>query len=170
MIKINVGGKVFETTNDTINKCSAIEVSDEIFLDHDPKVFRKTLNILRGYPCDKAMMYNSDLLHQLITLGHALTKVKLPPWIDECCRELQDHFHILDPDQLKLYSSTHILITTDAVTKMVNMGLIESDIFDECRIIGAKDAWSEACKWVPKKKYELVKNRFRFLIHFQLNL
>lgn len=55
IISINCGGKIFQTTTDTISKCEMLtaqynNISEEetLFLDKDPKIFRYVLQIMRG--------------------------------------------------------------------------------------------------------------------------
>lgn len=72
IIKVNVGGKIFETSKDTLCKStyfsslfsrwSSISQQNEIFIDRDPIAFEHILNLLRdsNYPFPKKYLYELD--------------------------------------------------------------------------------------------------------------
>lgn len=90
---LNVGGKKFETTSETLQRCKRLyelintNTSDGehdcIFIDRDPDVFEKTLKFLRGYPIHDQLLNDNDLMHELIYWKHDLTYKELP----ECVKE-----------------------------------------------------------------------------------
>ena len=71
-ISFNVGGKLFQTTEQTIRRISGTRLTalldegpeaDEFFIDHDPRYFEIVLNFLRSrsFPVDYAEHIIEDL-------------------------------------------------------------------------------------------------------------
>jgi len=165
MIRLNVGGVLFETTEKTLSRCKNIPVVDRnqtIFIDHDPDVFRKTLKILRGYPC--AADADADVLYQLTMLGHEFLDVLLPNWMQSATQELASSIHTLDPEQATVYGLTHILVRIPTVERLTEMGLLTGEK-PVCRVVGVKQDW-EDCQWVSRAEYELAKKKLMFRKYF----
>jgi hypothetical protein len=166
MIRLNVGGVTFETTEKTLSKCKNIPVVDRnqtIFIDHDPDVFRKTLKILRGYPCDGDNI-DRDVLCELTMLGHEFLDVTLPGWMQNAARELISSIHTLDPEQAAAYGATHVLVCIAAVDRLTELGLLSGEK-QTCRVVGVKQDW-EDCQWVSKAEFELAKKMMMFRKYF----
>lgn len=87
-ICLNVGGKLTETTLDTLKCCKRLynyvinvdKTNDNspIFIDRDYAVFERTLKFLRGYPVYKQLLNDDDVIHELIYWQHDLVFQQLP--------------------------------------------------------------------------------------------
>jgi hypothetical protein len=169
MLQLNVGGTLFETCEKTLSKCKNIPIgsldrNQIIFIDHDPDVFKKTLKILRGYPCDDETG-DPDVLYQLSMLGHEFLETELPVWMQKATRELVPSIHTLDPEQATTFGATHILVSVAVMDRMIQMGLLPKADYVKCRVVGVKHDW-EDCMWVSKKHNELAKKKIKFINYF----
>lgn len=174
MLSLNVGGTLFATTRKTLQPLGHFkQLSDnpsqsDLFLDHDPVVFCRTLKVLRGYPCI-GMLHDTDVLHQLCALKHEFEQVKLPIWLTNSIQQLSNTIHTLKPEQTVAFGETHDLVAEETIRQLgvlVRLGDIED--YELCRVVGVRVADKEwiDCRWVPKWEFELAKTKMKFLLYF----
>lgn len=153
VLKLNVGGKHFETTPKTLECCQAIPFDDDGVLDHDPDVFARTLKVLRGYPCEWAL-HDDEVLCELSMLDHDMMRVEIPQY------ELNFEdisIHTLDADQAQRYHRTHVLIPKKV--------LQDATKYEECRVVAAEAEWEDRC-WVPRREWNIMKLKLLFTRYF----
>jgi hypothetical protein len=132
-LKLNVGGKIFETWKHTLESCKKLELSpandgSAIPLDRDPTIFARALKVLRGYPCAWALQ-DDDVLHELTCLDHDFVRTPLPRWMDGCEKHFEDieaAIHTLDPEQSKQYGKTHVLIPVTVIRRLMKTDILPS--------------------------------------------
>lgn len=172
MITLNVGGKVFLTTSETLSDCLGLNdlvylkkhSEGDIFLDRDPIVFGKMLKLLRGYPVYPLIVsdVSIDILYELRYWNHKFVSVDVPDWLQPQTLT----FHTLDPAQTDMYQKTHGLLPVSSVSLLVKSGYLPYHTnYTKCIIIGATTPWVD-CVWVPLKEIELVTVRYQFETFF----
>lgn len=173
IIRLNVGGTIFETLKKTVSDCANIALQVEgsaggsaggsaIFLDHDPSVFSRTLRVLRGYPCYN-LLGDEDVLHQLQALGHSFINIPIPEWAE--ARLLTSSVHTLDPEQTVVYGDTHTLVMERSVERLIDLELLREREYFSCRVVGVREGWVD-CSWVPKWEYKWAILKLKFLLSF----
>ena len=128
--KLNVGGTLFQTTEQTTNKCKKLKNLCErfkhknvIMIDRDPEVFLRFLKFLRGYPIDR-IDQDHDLICELIFWEHYFLDSALCPnkkCIDVCAKkyhEIQTIVNVSFHDEVEKYKRSHYLIPENAMLKI----------------------------------------------------
>ncbi len=174
IIRLNVGGTLFDTTHKTMSACSNIDWCEvgaptnkvpAYFFDYDPVVFARTLKVLRGYPC-LDIVHDTEVLHQLTKLGHRFLEIELPEWTSS--RSLTTGgltIHTLDPEQTITYGENHTLLTSSSVTRLYELKVLFQAEYPDCKALGVRDGWVDS-KWVPTWEYDLMRTKLKFLIYF----
>lgn len=172
MIHLNVGGTRFDTTVETLKPCKRLQQymkeGNDVFIDRDPQVFRRTLMVLRGYPCDEVVVKDLDVIADLTWLEHQFLEIKLPDWLENAVRpvETSDTNHALDPEQTARFSRTRVLVASDAVAQLHNIGVLDGGrTYPKCRVVGVKEGWVDSL-WVPTQDFQLAKLKLKFIKHF----
>lgn len=105
MIKLNVGGKIFQTTETTLRKSeyfssllSRWNISDEIVVDDDPKLFRHVLNSLRHGDYEIPSEDKENVFKLLTYYGVKFQKIPTTIW-----RAKSHTFCGLGPNEFKFY-------------------------------------------------------------------
>jgi hypothetical protein len=127
--KLNVGGTLFQTTEQTINKCKKLKDLCEKFkhknvvmIDRDPKVFCRFLKFLRGYLIDR-IDQDQDLICELIFWEHYFLDTSLctEKCIDSCARkyhEIKDKVNVTFPSNVEQLNREYFLIPKNAMLKI----------------------------------------------------
>jgi hypothetical protein len=169
MIKLNVGGTRYATSQATIDDCKDLSAhvyahqyqKDDIFVDRDPVVFGKMLKLLRGYDCMDYRLDN-DVLCELVYWNHEMVNIEVPDWL----KAQPLTVHTLDPQQTELFDQTHGLLTLDAINRMKTLKLIDSALsVTVCKAVGALQGWIES-GWVENRQIRLAVLRYQFDAHF----
>lgn len=167
MIRLNVGGKMFETTSGTISRCLrlVIESGDILFIDHDPDTFNRALGILRGYPnMIETSIHDADVLFLLADLGHEYNEIQVPNWL--YTKDLPQSIHTLSPEQTLQYRDTHVLVNNGCVQRLVKLKFLTDAAYTECKVIGVTQPGWVDCQWVNKKSFDLAKAKYRYMMYF----
>ena len=169
MIKLNVGGTKYATSQATINDCRDLTAlvyalqyqKDDIFIDRDPVAFSKMLKLLRGYDCLE-YKWDNDVLCELVHWNHVMTNVEIPDWL----KAQPLTVHTLDPQQSELYDQTHGLLTLEAINRLRSALLVDASLpMIVCKAVGASQGWIES-GWIDHKQLRLATIRYQFDAHF----
>jgi hypothetical protein len=178
MIQLNVGGTSFATSSKTLKSCGRFRaILDDlqglqgqqddkpIFLDRDPVVFSRTLKTLRGYPCGRELINDSDLISELVWLEHDFLDGELPEWLDDAIHpaDSKNTNHTLDPVQSARYSQTRVLVASDALEKLERV--LPANQYPKCVVVGVGEGWVNS-QWVPVHDIDTAKMKLRFMKYF----
>jgi len=172
-IFINVGGKLFETTKETLRKCRKLNKmiqrhsEQQPFLDRDPVVFDVMLKFLRGYPIGNVLK-DKDLLHELIYWQHEFIYLPLPECIEKCSKEysqVQELINLMDQDNLFQYKSTHILVPIKVAKLIFPDEILPSEKKPVCDVV-CTAGWEDHV-WIERSDflYGIAALRFKAYTH-----
>ena len=168
-IFINVGGRLFETTSDTLKPCQKLmnEIirCEKPFIDRDPLVFDSMLKFLRGYPFTN-ILENKDLLYELIHWQHEFVFIRLPKCIENSAKSydaIAKNIHIPDHSPINRFRLTHLLIPLDIAKVLFTNEEIPNASKPMCDVI-CSSGWNEHV-WIDRIDYMYALASLKYKIY-----
>lgn len=165
MIKLNVGGKMFDTTKETLSKCHKFnEIIEQIqnnkeagsiFLDRDPSVFGRLLKFLRGYPV-KNIEEDQELICELIYWKHYFTDIGLCDCLQNCGKKYHQVQQIINTpflNEIERYQKSHYLVPLKIATDLFKeLAEVPNDKMPLLQVICSKD-WNDHV-WIDHETWK----------------
>ncbi len=149
IIKLNISGKIFETTKETLQKSRMLNTlvngsfkesqEDIIFIDRNPEIFDYILNWLRGYPIN-VMSFDENLQNMILCdmdyydVDGFLDRVPSPNYNEVSNKEIPEFMQTVFKQELIYVPKKPLVYNGISGKIMVDMGLgtyirIENDQF-----------------------------------------